>query len=111
MARTDTAAAINATVVPTVVYGVDPRGVGRFRALVGQFAAALNGRTGQHVYRTPDAFHGWGISPQRFAGMAGLGTARPISQRAATLVDQKEASPLNSLAAQLFLERTLRGSR
>lgn len=111
MARTDTAAAINAAVVPTVVYGVDPRGAGRFRALTGSILAALNGRTGQHHYHAPAAFHGWAASPQRFAGLANLGSARPVSQRASTLVDQKEANPLNSVASQLFLERTLRGSR
>lgn len=111
MARTDAAAAINATIEPAVTYHTDPRGLGLFARLTRAITGPLLGRTGQHVYPSPNDYHGPLISPQRFTGMARLGTARPVNQHSSTLSAEREANPLLDAANTAFLERMQRGRR
>lgn len=111
MERTDVAAAINVTVEQVATYHTDPRGWRLFRRLNTAIVGPLLGRTGQHVYRSPNDFHGYARSPQRFTGAAYLGAARPVVPRSSRFTDEKEQNPSNDLADRVFLERMQRGRR
>lgn len=111
MPRTDVAAAVNLTIEPVATYHTDPRGWALFRRLSAAIAGPLNGRTGQHVYPSPNDFHGYAPSPQRFAGAAQLGAARPVVARSSTFTAEKEQNPTNDVAERVFLERSRRGRR
>lgn len=103
-ARTDVAAAPNARVTTSVVYDPDPRGAATFGALVRSVVAGLRSDT----FTGPNNWHGNAVSPQRYAGAAGLAAAvhsgTVIAPRSSTIDQEREANPSIAAAMRLFAQ-------
>lgn len=107
MAGTDVAAAINSRVVPTVEYGVDPRGLGLFRRLSSVFQRAHRGTEGTRVLPRWETFNGYAAPVQQMTGVAHLGNSRPVTPLVSELGNER-SSQLNDAALQIFADRMRR---
>ncbi|MCL1872162.1 MAG: hypothetical protein FWF90_17370 [Promicromonosporaceae bacterium] len=108
MARTDVAAAVNASVVPVVEYGPDPHGRARFGSLMDAVSRSVNPGA-QRVFVVAPTWNGDTVNPQRYTGQASLGRARVVSARSSTIGQEREATPTNAAAMAIFAERIKKG--
>ena len=111
MVRTDVGAAINARTTTIVEYETDPRGWRMFHALAGVAQRATSGLQGIAALPAGPAFHGYAQAPQKFAGIAPLGLARPVVPTTSTLQQERSAGALDDAALRIFAERLRRGTR
>lgn len=111
MARTDAAAAINATTEPIVTYHTDPRGWSFFYRLAAFIQRGPAGTAGRITLNPVGEFTGYARAQAGMHGMGYLGAARPMAPRSSTLSAERESTPLNDTALGIFAERMARGRR
>jgi hypothetical protein len=113
VARTDVRAASNARLVPEVVYERDPRGLGMFRRLARVNQRGVSGTATAPVVERNGWWHGRiHVSPQRFVGLAHIGTGatRAYVKSTPELTDGRSAG-LADPAQRLFAAKAARRQR
>lgn len=109
MPRTGVAAASNATVAPVVQYGIDPVGLRMFAALARRAQRGVSGQDGRIYHGHSDdpakSFNGLTSTPQRFSGVAPLGTPRAVVDPNTELSDARGGTALDNAALRIFAQR------